>query len=83
MRLLVTAAALILAGCGSDSDAPKSAGESGVVDPVQGGTISDAMLPLPTVTSTSPPAVVEVEEDEAESGGEEASGDEERSGDEE
>ncbi|GMN13758.1 hypothetical protein [Altererythrobacter sp. MTPC7] len=45
-----------LAACGDDSaPAAGGAGGSGAAGDVQGGVISDSMLPLESVTSTSPP----------------------------
>lgn len=52
--LTATAISLVLAmtGCGGDrSDEPRNAAAAGQVE---GGEISDAMLPLDTVRSTSP-----------------------------
>ena len=48
------AALALLAACGSDAAPQQSAGGSGAEGEVEGGTISDAMLPLESVTSQSP-----------------------------
>ena len=53
--VLAAAACLALAGCGKKGD--QKADNRAAAGEVLGGTISDAMLPLGTVTSTSPPDV--------------------------
>lgn len=50
----VLAGSLLLAGCGDDAP-ERSDDERTASGDVRGGTISDAMLPLDTVTSQSPP----------------------------
>ena len=50
----------LLAGCGDEADAP-AAGEGDGRKEVLGGTISDEMLPLATVTS-APPRAIESED---------------------
>ena len=54
--IVVLAASLALAGCGDDK-APAAEGNAGdkARGEVLGGTINDAMLPLDSVTSQSPP----------------------------
>lgn len=66
-------AAATLAGCGSDPQPAPSAeaNGSGAAGEVQGGSISDAMLPLESVTSQAPSRGGEGDNEE---GGGEASG---------
>ena len=61
------AACLLLAACGNEAEAP--APDEGNLDArgeVLGGSISDAMLPLDTLTSQSPPMAVSDGEGETE-----------------
>lgn len=51
-------AALMLAGCDKDAATPSGDDNRSAEGEVAGGTISDAMIPLDTVTST-PPAMKE------------------------
>lgn len=53
-RLTPTIAALLLAGCGGAEKGTEGERKSAAGD-VLGGSISDAMLPLDSVTSQSPP----------------------------
>jgi hypothetical protein len=46
----------LLAACGDEPTAPDTSGEAGVEGNVLEGSISDAMLPLDTITSESPSA---------------------------
>ena len=56
MFLLIAGSAAILASCGEDKAVRDSNDDvRTAVGEVQGGTISDAMLPLDTVQSQSPP----------------------------
>lgn len=71
--LLLATASIALASCADEAepeqvgdDARKAKGE------VLGGSISDSMLPLDTVTSQSPPLREETNEDDATDGGEDA-----------
>ena len=53
---LVAIVALALTACGSDPAPAQQDGDNrGAEGEVQGGTISDAMIPLDTLTSQSPP----------------------------
>lgn len=61
--------ALVLSACGGEPEAPAAdQGERQAEGDVLGGTISDDMLPLDTVTSQSPP-VKEADIPESESDG--------------
>ena len=53
LRAGTAASLLILAGCDDDPQPEPTAG-SGAAGEVQGGTISDAMLPIESVTSQAP-----------------------------
>lgn len=52
--LLPLAAVFVLAACDSGTPAAPSDDDRSAEGQVQGGTVSDAMLPLDTVTSTPP-----------------------------
>ena len=52
--LLVTAM-LALAGCNKEQPAPVDTGATTAAGSVAGGTISDEMIPLDTLTSTATP----------------------------
>ncbi len=69
---LLLSSALVLAACGSDAEAPAegAADGSGAAGDVQGGSISDDMLPLESVTSKAPSRGGD-EEGDGEEGGEE------------
>ncbi|MBV7259127.1 hypothetical protein [Erythrobacter crassostreae] len=56
--LLILATVALLAACGDDEPVPDAATEEGgeATGEVLGGTISDDMIPLDQLTSTSPPA---------------------------
>ena len=56
--ILAFAPLLLLAACGDDDPAGENSSEQGgkAAGEVLGGTISDDMLPLEKLTSTSPPA---------------------------
>ncbi len=70
---LLLSSALMLAACGSDAEAPAegAADGSGAAGDVQGGSISDDMLPLESVTSKAPSRGGDDEEGDGEEGGEE------------
>lgn len=54
--LLVPLAALALASCGDEPDSDVRSRDGGRAEgEIQGGTISDAMIPFDTLTSQSPP----------------------------
>ena len=58
--VLAPVAVLALTACGSDTaDAPPQQEQVGARGEVLGGTITDAMIPLDTVTSQSAPLVAE------------------------
>lgn len=54
-RLILIAPILLVAACGDEADEPAATGGEAAGE-VLGGTISDDMLPLDELTSTSPPA---------------------------
>lgn len=70
---LLLSSALMLAACGSDAEAPAegAADGSGAAGDVQGGSISDDMLPLESVTSKAPSRGGDDDEGDGEEGGEE------------
>ena len=62
--VLAPVALLALAACGSDTaDTPPQQEQVGARGEVLGGTITDAMIPLDTITSQSAPRVIETPEE--------------------
>ncbi|GAB5348217.1 hypothetical protein TMRO357_01151 [Alteriqipengyuania sp. 357] len=72
----LSAAALMLAGCGSSEETakPEASEAAGPQGEVRGGSITDAMLPVAMVQSQSPQRGGETEDGDAEEDGEEDNG---------
>jgi len=74
MKHLLTAVALagatFLAGCEDEADEARSDAQTGgeAAGEIIGGTISDEMLPLEQLTSTSPPAQDQPDDEDAPEG---------------